>query len=75
MQAYFTFCLMFLIFPLALSALMSFHRLLTGPRDSSEYHLQTYQEISRQAIIQILVIDMILLGIALLYIQISYTQP
>jgi len=75
MQAYFTFCLMFLIFPLALSALMSFHRLLTGPRDSSEYHLQTYQEASRQATIQILVIDLILLGIAVVYIVVSYTQP
>lgn len=74
MQAYFTFCLMFLIFPLALSALMSFHRLLTGPRDSSEYHLQTYQEASRQATLQILVIDLILLGIAAVYILVSYTQ-
>jgi len=62
MQSYVVFCLLFAVFPLALSALTQFYKLLTGPRGATEYHLQMYREESRKSAITILIIDLTLLA-------------
>jgi len=58
----FLFCLFFLVFPVAIAAVVRIVQLVRGPGDDSLYSQQMYRELLKQALPELIFCFIILIG-------------
>lgn len=57
------FCLVFLIVPVSILAMLRLMTIVYGPRDDSLYHRQLYREMVRRSVPEIIVYWLLLFGL------------